>query len=144
MQSAVAKGQYWKVRTKKYLESRGYQVAYLERVMWIMTNNGRVPVKRDQFGADLLAVNQIEVVFVQVKGGETGRKNVAAARTEFAKYVFPPGTQQWIVVWDKRARHPEVIVAGTGPTGAIAASLAPPPKQRRLRMMSGPLFGEGR
>ena len=35
MTSAVAKGQCWKGRTKKFLEAAGYQVAFLERVLWL-------------------------------------------------------------------------------------------------------------
>ena len=102
MPSAVAKGQYWKSRTKKFLEAAGYQVAFLERVLWIQGKFGRVPVKRDQFGADLLAVNGLEVIFVQVKGGIRCRDHVADARRAFAKYAFPAGTKQWIVLWAPR------------------------------------------
>lgn len=108
MPSASAKGNYYKLRTKKWLEAKGYRVAFLERLMWLPPKHpgGRmVPIKRDQFGADLLAVNDGEVIFVQVK---LNGKNVAAGRHEFAKHVVPVFTQQWIVVWEPRAREPEV------------------------------------
>ena len=78
--SAAAKGQYWKGRTKKFLEAAGYQVAFLERVLWLQTARGRIPVKRDQFASDLLAVNAEDVIFVQVKGGVSRRSQLAAAR----------------------------------------------------------------
>ncbi len=139
MPSAVAKGQYWKSRTKHWLEAQGYQVAFLERVLWIQTARGRVPVKRDQMGSDLLAVNATDVLFVQVKGGVSRRSQLAAARTEFAKYAFPAGTQQWIVCWAPRARQPEVVVVSTGPCGALAETLAPV-KRRKLTKADLPLF----
>src|SRR5215831_8611271 len=118
MPSAVAKGQYWKARTKRFLEAQGYQVAFLERVLWVHAPQGRLPVKRDQFASDLLAVNATTVIFVQVKGGVSRGSHLAAARQAFAAYAFPAGTQQWLVLWAPRARHPEVIVVSTGPCGA--------------------------
>ena len=137
MPTAVAKGQYWKSRTKKFLEAQGYQVAFLERVLWIQTAYGRTPVKRDQFGADLLAVNELEVIFVQVKGGIARRDHVADAKREFAKYAFPAGTKQWIVLWAPRARRPEIIVVSEGPCGEVEQRHAPAPRRRRAPL---PLF----
>jgi hypothetical protein len=143
MLSAAAKGQYWKARTKKFLETSGYQVAFLERVLWLQTGRGRIPVKRDQFASDLLAVNAAEVVFVQVKGGASRRSQLAAARKEFGKFAFPSGTQQWIVCWAPRARQPEIVVVSTGPCGELAAPLAPKVK-RRLTKADLPLFATAR
>jgi len=140
MSSAVAKGQYWKGRTKKFLEAKGYQVAFLERVLWIHTPKGRVPVKRDQFASDLLAVSRDDVVFVQVKGGTSRRSQLAAARSEFAKFAFPAGTKQWIVLWAPRARQPEVVVVSEGPCGELAQQLAPVSRRRKLPLFEKPLF----
>lgn len=101
------KGNYYKLRTKKWLEKKGYQVAFLERMMWIFTKDKKmIPIKKDQFGSDLLAVNEDQIIFVQVK---FNRSNVADAHKEFAKYTFPKFADKWIVVWEVRAREPEVI-----------------------------------
>lgn len=111
-QSNAKKGSYYKLRTKKWLEGKGYEVAFLERMMWIFTKDKTtgekkmIPIKRDQFGSDLLAVNSEQIIFVQVK---LNKKNVADARAEFAKHVFPSCAQKWIVVWEVRAREPEII-----------------------------------
>jgi len=121
--SNASKGQYWKMRTKRWLETAGYQVAFLERVGHLQTPRGLVPIKRDQLASDLLAVNAEEIVFVQVKGGDSRRSGLAAARTAFAQYAFPAGTQQWIVLWAPRARLPEVVVVSQGPCGAVAERL---------------------
>ena len=73
MSSNAAKGSYYKARTKKYLLACGWQVADLEVVKTIYPEGYGVgksfSVKRDQFGADLLAVNAERIVFAQVKGG---------------------------------------------------------------------------
>jgi hypothetical protein len=111
--SASAVGQHYKARTKKWLEARGFHVAHLERLMVIHSKPGMF-VKRDQLGADLLAVSDHAVVFVQVKGGVTWRANLAAARTEFERYPLPPCAVQAIVGWSKGARQPEVIVRRSG------------------------------
>lgn len=135
---SAAKGQYYKLRTKRFLEAAGYQVAFLERMLWIQTPKGRVPVKRDQFASDLLAVNRDEVVFVQVKGGVTGRSNLAAARTAFGTYAFPSGTKQWVVLWPPRARQPEIVVVSEGPCGVLETRCTPPPRKRQRALR--PLF----
>lgn len=101
------KGSYYKLRTKKWLEEKGYQVGFLERIHWLFKAGQRsIPIKKDQFGSDLLAVNKEQVIFVQVK---LNRKNIADARKEFSKYKFPDFADVWIVVWEPRAREPEII-----------------------------------
>lgn len=110
-------GAYYKGRTKRWLIADGWQVADLEMVKWIPRKGGELlPVKRDQLGADLLAVCPTRgVVFAQAKGGATWRKNVSAARREFQRFAFPESTQRWIVGWTPRARQPEVIVVEAEP-----------------------------
>jgi len=135
--SAAEKGAYYKRRTKQYLERQGYQVAYLEQVLWVWTPKGRVPVKRDQFASDLLAVDTRDVVFIQVRGGVSRRDQLAKARDGFGQFAFPIGTQQWIVMWKPRAREPEIEVVSTGPCGHLAQRLAP---RRRRTRADLPLF----
>ena len=108
--SNASKGNYYKLRTKKWLEKKGYQVAFLERVMSLFTPRGIIHTKKDQFGSDLLAVSADELIFVQVKLNQTHN---ADALKEFAKYTFPKFTQQWIVVWTPKAREPEIVEYAT-------------------------------
>jgi hypothetical protein len=107
MPSASQKGSYYKSRTKKWLESMGYSVGHLERMLVVRGKPGLF-VKRDQFGSDLLAVSATQVLFVQVKmGGATWRKRgLSSARIEFAPFPVPPNSVQMIVVWEPRARQP--------------------------------------
>ena len=139
MPSAVAKGQYWKAKTKKWLEAQGYAVAFLERMLHIQGANGLVPIKRDQLGADLLAVSIEKTVRVQVKGGDTWRSQLAAARQEFLHYPLGPSSEEWIVGWPTRAREPEVEVVRRGPA-APEVWTEPPVKRRKPKCL--PLFSQ--
>ena len=79
MASNASRGAAAKARTKKWLQECGYLVADMEKMYFIWTPKGRIPVKRDQLGADLLALLpavglrftgpypfRSDVVFVQV------------------------------------------------------------------------------
>lgn len=106
-QTAAKRGAYYKARTVRWLASCGWTVGTLEDVKIIRRPNmPSFAVKRDQFGADLLAVNSARVVFVQVK---LGRNNLSAARREFRKYPCPPGASQWIAVWEPGGHAPQII-----------------------------------
>lgn len=107
--TAAAAGAYYKRRTKKWLEDRGFAVAYMERVQLIPGKDGRptIPVKRDQFGADLLAMKRDTMALVQVKFQRT-ESSTAAARRTFDQFPIPPFVQTWIVVWAPRQRAPEI------------------------------------
>src|SRR3990167_8516870 len=101
MSSNAQRGAYYKARTKRWLEARGYHVLDLEVVRWIVKPDGtRIPVKHDQLGSDLEAVNETEIIFVQVKGGEAEKGGTfPAARRKFAEFRFPPWAQCWVIAW---------------------------------------------
>lgn len=105
------KGTYYKARTKKWLEGKGYVVGSLEKMFPIM-RPGKTAffIKQDQFGSDLLAVGSSDLIFVQVK---LNRKNIAVAHKEFAKFPWPSSkaVKRWIVVWEVGGHEPEIIVA---------------------------------
>lgn len=110
MSSNSAKGSYYRQRSKKWLESLGFTVAQLERMMMVAPGTF---IKKDQLGADLLAVREgpgIGVLFVQVKmGGASWRKRgVSEARAEFEKHPLPANSMQVIHVWEPGAREPLV------------------------------------
>jgi len=111
MTSNAQRGSYYKARTKRWLEARGYQVAHLETMRFLFRQGQPpMPVKRDQFGADLLAVSARSVIFVQVKGGDTCRTgHFPEARRKFAQYTFPPWTRQWVIAWPARSRAPRIV-----------------------------------
>jgi len=111
--SNVSRGAYFKGRTRKWLIARGYDVADMEIVRWVYRPGGNpIPVKRDQFASDLIAMNAHGIVFIQVKGGKQaiGEGQFHAARRLFDTFVFPDGVQLWIVAWAPRVREPRIIV----------------------------------
>lgn len=139
--SNAAKGSYYRGRTRKWLEESGYVVAQLEQLAWIRRGGepcatcgqpSMFATKRDQLGADLLAVQDGEpVTFVQVK---LGADKAMAARREFAKFPLGNGARRWIVIWEPRAHEPHVIDC----TADTAESLGP--VRRRNAGESGTLF----
>jgi hypothetical protein len=129
--SNVAAGSHYKARTKKWLEARGYEVGHLERMFLLHKDEKSLkpgespllPIKKDQFGSDLLAVNDTEILFVQVR---LGRSTLGRGRLEFAQHKCPPPAKQWIVIWERGGREPEVIDC-TGQT------YSPDDRARRVR-----------
>lgn len=120
MSSNAGRGAYFKGRTRKWLLAKHWQVADLEVIRYIYppthiaTGHVRGPIatKRDQFGADLLAMSKKRIVFIQVKGGKQaiGNGQFPAAQRAFAAFVYPPTVERWIVAWAPRARVPRVLV----------------------------------
>jgi len=104
------RGNYYKYKTKKYFEKQGYNVEYLEKTFRIYSKGKLIPVKTDVFGADVLAMNKEEIIFMQVKGGKlkTGI-NIKKAIEEFNKYNYPRLVKRLIIVWREKAREPEII-----------------------------------
>ena len=106
MPSAVAKAAALEKPHEEVPQASGYQVAFPESACCgFRASSGRVPVKRDQFGADLLAVNgRSRSSSCRSKAASRAATMSPDARREFAKYAFPAGTKQWIVLWRLRAR----------------------------------------
>jgi len=136
MPSAVAKGQYWQARSKRWLEAQHFVVEPLQLSGWIKTATGLRPIKRDAFASDLLAVSRRRTWFVQVRGGDSWRSQLASARAAFAKYPLGAGESQVILGWEPRAREPEVIIVATGPADAQHVTIVPP----RRKPKALPLF----
>jgi len=110
MTTSAQKGQQYKSKTKKWLESKGYQVCFLERIFMLFIKGRMIPIKKDQFASDLLAVSSTEIIFVQVKflSGKQKDNGIPAAEKEFAKFVFPHFAQKWIVMWTPRVKEPMI------------------------------------
>jgi hypothetical protein len=115
--SNAQKGQYYKARTKKYYEKLGWDVGHMEVMKWIHSIDKatgqpvRIPVKRDQFGADLVMMNGESVWFVQVKSRS---KDVSAGHREMSNFKYPPPrpcgcVRRVVVVWELRSREPQVF-----------------------------------
>ena len=104
----MTKGNYYKYKSKKWLEEKGYKVEYLEKLQRIYDkkNNKVIFVKVDLFASDILAISKDEIIFVQVK---LNKKNIAEAIKEFNKYPFPNFATRWVLVWTPRVGEPEIV-----------------------------------
>ena len=129
MPSNASRGAYYKNRTRKWLIDKGYDVADMEVVKWIHAKSReghearRVPMKRDQWGCDLVAKNAIEFLWIQVKSGNiTG--NFPDAKRKFDETVWPSAFgaivsggdvsnfrfyRRLIIAWAPRARAPRIV-----------------------------------
>ena len=103
------RGVYYKQKTKKWFIKKGYQCEYTETLRRIFTKKGLIYIKKDLFGADMLAFNEDGYIFANAK---FGRNNLSAGLKEFRKFNFPKvkKVEHWLVVWELRVREPEIIV----------------------------------
>ena len=65
-------------------------------------------MKRDLWGADLVAKNSTELIFIQCK---TNRSDIAKGIKELNKTKWPVFVKLWVVIWQPRAREPTIIEA---------------------------------
>lgn len=98
----AAKGNYYVMRTKEWLESLGYVVAKLESTKRIMirdkTNGALKPIftKNDIWGSDLVARNSERIVFVQVKANAG---DITKGMRQLSEGDWPPHVGRWVIYW---------------------------------------------
>jgi hypothetical protein len=116
--SKVQKGNYYRNRTKAWLESLGYTVANLERKQRIqIPDKDGGPDKiffrtSDIWGSDLIARNEERMVFIQVKSNPV---HIAQGMREINKGPWPPTVERWVVYWPPRRRSkdgPDIVEVG--------------------------------
>lgn len=111
--SNVSKGNYYKRKTREYLEKLGYTVQLTEFVSSRPIGNGKmIWTKKDVFGSDMIAMNGKEIIFANAKA--TDDKNVgiswhkSTGKSEFSKYPFPPCVKRQLYIWEPR-KQPIII-----------------------------------
>lgn len=108
--SSIQKGNYYRLKTKKWLERRGYFVETVEKRASVHVGAGRIVyVTRDLWGADLLASNldPEELLVVQVKGN---KGDISKGVHELRAGKWPISKVRRIVVWwPHMAREPHVV-----------------------------------
>ena len=104
--NATQKGNISRNKTKKWYEKLGYQVANAEQAKFCFFGGKMRVFKKDMFGADLLAMSDKEIIFIQCKSREP---RIAECKRAFAKYDFPPFAKKVVVSWAFRAREPRII-----------------------------------
>lgn len=106
--NTIAKGNRYKYKTKKWLESQGFLVEYSEMVRYFFDRKKgvRIPIKKDLFYSDLIAIRSDVILFVQAK---VNKRNLSLAKANFKRLAMPQNCEKWIVVWIPRKREPEII-----------------------------------
>lgn len=101
------KGNYYKLKSKPWLQERGYHVDYLERYVRIRNKDGKlILIRHDIVGADGLATSDTEFI---LWNSILGRDHINRAIEKFLKYPCPPFVKRWVLVWEKGDREPEII-----------------------------------
>lgn len=107
---SVSKGNYYRIKSKSWLERKGYTVAYLELYGRIFVNGKIIFTKKDLFASDLLAMKKDtpELIFVN---SVFNTKNIAKHIKNFLAQPIPMNDviKCWLLVWKERAHDPEII-----------------------------------
>jgi Holliday junction resolvase-like predicted endonuclease len=120
MASTRAKGKYQLKRTREWLKSLGYEVETCE-VSYSRLVGGRWMFRtKDLWGADLIARNHNNLIFIQVKGNKGHMKH--GERQLSVDSNWPDNdtvVQRWVVHWPKYRQTtagPEIRIVN-GKTG---------------------------
>lgn len=105
----MAKGNYYKVKSKKFFENQGFKVEYLEKLQRIFNPKTKQTffVKRDLFSSDLLMRNNEVIIFANV----TDKHNVSSHIKRFQEEILPEceHIKQWVIYWNLRAKEPTIV-----------------------------------
>ena len=110
MVSKTKKGNYYCLKAKKYLEKDGYLVVRSEYRYRVFTPKGVFFITKDIFSADLIAVNDKEMIFIQVK---SRKSDVLKGIKDMLEVPWPKGCKclkRWVLLWEPRAREPVIEV----------------------------------
>ena len=102
-----AKGNREKLKTKKWLESKGWYVENSEVNKVCFFGGKTMAVHKDLLGSDLLAINGEDILFVQSKSNPS---DISSGVKEFSKYPFPKSVKRWVVYWKTRAKEPTIRI----------------------------------
>jgi len=100
------KGNYYKVKTKKWFEADDYTVEYLEKLQHVYAKGKVIYIKRDLLGADGLAVNDNEFI---LWNSISNRGDIAKHIKRFKEYPCPDFIKRYVILWESRAKEPELI-----------------------------------
>ena len=112
--SAQRKGRYYLIKSRDWMRDKGYEVEIVEKTQRIVTRepNGKQHVlfaKRDLWGADLVARNKEEIIWIQVK---SNRGDIAKGIKQLSvDDLWPEDScvKRWVVYWEPRTREPEIV-----------------------------------
>lgn len=101
-------GMYYKYRSKKYFQKKGYTVTLSEFIF----RTGKFFRKVDIFGSDIIAMKKDEIIFINSKFVSNKKREYNAKSEglkEFSLYPFPPFVKAQLAIWYKRAKDPIIV-----------------------------------
>ena len=108
------KGRYYLLKSRDYLKNLGYEVDIVEKTQRIVTKDDKgkrfvLFQKKDLWGADLVARNRDELIWVQVKSnkGDIGRGIKQLSEDE--NWPESDVVKRWVMCWEPRVREPEIV-----------------------------------
>lgn len=111
--STTSRGSYYKKKSQKWFEDRGYTVQLTEFTTARPSINGRVIyIKKDVFGSDGIAMNGKEIIFWNSKhftGTNTLAQESRMGTKEYKKYPFPTTVKRWLLIWEPRVKEPHIV-----------------------------------
>jgi hypothetical protein len=109
MKSKRAKGNYYLKKSIDLLKSQGYSTTKLESNKFTVVGGHQMWIHTDAFGSDILAMNEKEILFIQVKFETdavfSGKKKWIA---EFDKHKWAPHVKRQLWLWT--VRKPVIII----------------------------------
>ena len=112
MPSTTQRGNYFKVKTRKYFEDLGYETQITEFVCGRIIAPGKIIYcKKDVFSSDGISMNGKEIIFWNSKHTLTGDTAMEKWRGKkgFETHKFPLSVKRQVVIWQPRQKVPTII-----------------------------------
>jgi len=112
MPSTVQRGNYYKRKTKKWFEDKGYTVELTEFVCGRMIGKGKIIYqKKDVLASDGVAYTDTEFILWNSKHTVTGEiaQMKSSGKKNFMEIKVPPFIKKQVIIWQPRVREPAVF-----------------------------------
>lgn len=111
--STVKRGNYYKKKTQKWFEEKGYTVELTEFVCGRpIGDNKIIYMKKDILASDGIAYNEKEFILWNSKHTDTGSisDQKSKGKKAFEEIKTPPFIEKQLIIWQPRVKQPEVII----------------------------------
>lgn len=100
------KGAYYLRKSLDLLKEMGYQTMKLETNKMTFIKGRAMWIHFDNFASDILAMNDKEIIFIQVKFLADGKfyNGLSNWKAEFNKYKWPPFVKKQLWLWEPRKK----------------------------------------
>ena len=112
MASSTSRGNYYKRKTKKWFEDKGYTVELTEFVCGRMIGKGKVIYQKiDVLASDGMAYNEDEFILWNSKHTITGDISGVKHKglKEYREIKVPPFIEKQVIIWQPRIKQPDVF-----------------------------------